>query len=179
MPFWISLLSSVLLVVNASNEEFHNLPASSMSPVSSHRRVPVSRSLRHSGSSLTATAGLPNWWANPSRANACTLDSKLIMANASVKLRMLYDLRDRHSVFVAAIRPRVKPRGVDEDRTGASDTISDVIHARPERLLALPLLSAVLSREVFDRPGCAGDGSTSLTTGSAGYTSALISAAVS
>jgi hypothetical protein len=30
---------------------------------------------------------------------------------------MSCDLRDRHSLFVAGIRPRVKLRGVDEDAT--------------------------------------------------------------
>src|ERR1039457_3809298 len=110
MPFWISLLSSVLLVVNASNDEFHNWAASAMSPVSSHNRVPASRTLRHSRSSFAVTAGLPNLWANPSRTNSCTRVSRFIMANSSIpKSPPVIPF----CLFVVGIHPHVKSTGCD------------------------------------------------------------------
>src|SRR5215831_18165656 len=49
MPFWTSLLSSVLLVVSATNSRVHSPLAASMSPVSSHSEVPVLATAAHSG----------------------------------------------------------------------------------------------------------------------------------
>jgi hypothetical protein len=49
MPFWTSLLSSVLLVVSAVKSLVQSSFAASMSPVSSHSEVPVLAAAAHSG----------------------------------------------------------------------------------------------------------------------------------